>query len=47
MEHPDWLPVIHLCEHPFDNVGVESEFLSDKHDECGKARFYYKLGDES
>lgn len=47
LQQPAWLPVIHLCEHPFDNVGVEGELLSDKHDECDKARFYYELGDES
>lgn len=24
----DWWPVIHICEHPYDNVGVEGKLLS-------------------
>ena len=44
--HAHWLPVIHLCEHPYDNIGVEGELLSDSYEECAKSRFYYELSDE-
>ncbi|MDH3890083.1 MAG: hypothetical protein OEV49_03285 [candidate division Zixibacteria bacterium] len=40
--HTHWLPVIHLCEHPYDNVGVEGKLLSDSYEECAKSRFYYE-----
>jgi 4-oxalocrotonate tautomerase len=39
----DWQPVIHLCEHPFDNVGVGGQILSDAFEECAKRKFYYEL----
>ncbi|MFH2049488.1 MAG: tautomerase family protein [bacterium] len=39
----DWKPVIHICEHPYDNVGVEGELLSDTYEECAKSKFYYEL----
>ncbi len=41
----DWLPVIHICEHPYDNVGVEGKLLSDLYDACAKSKFYYDVGD--
>jgi len=40
---PDWKPVIHICEHPYDNVGVAGELLSDSREECAKSVFYYEL----
>ena len=41
--HSDWIPVIHLCEHPYDNVGVAGKLLSDSYEECAKSNFYYEL----
>ncbi len=41
----NWLPVIHICEHPYDNVGVEGKLLSDQYDACAKSKFYYDVGD--
>lgn len=40
---PDWKPVIHICEHFYDNVGVEGELLSDTYEECAKSKYYYEL----
>ncbi|MBU8934996.1 MAG: tautomerase family protein [candidate division Zixibacteria bacterium] len=40
---PDWKPVIHISEHPYDNVGVEGELLSDAYEQCTAAKFYYEL----
>ncbi len=40
---PDWKPVIHICEHPYDNVGVEGQLLSDAFEACANSRFYYEL----
>lgn len=40
---PDWKPVIHINEHPYDNVGVEGKLLSDSYEECAKKNFYYSL----
>ncbi len=42
----NWVPVIHICEHPYDNVGVEGKLLSDQYDACAKSKFYYDVGDE-
>lgn len=44
--HAHWLPVIHLCEHPYDNVGVDGKLLSDSYDECAKSRYYYDLSED-
>lgn len=38
-----WQPIIHLCEHPYDNVGVEGRLLSDTYEECANRVFYYPL----
>ena len=43
---PEWKPVIHLNEHPYDNVGVDGELLSDRYEELPTRKFYYKLSDE-
>lgn len=42
---PAWKPVIHIAEHPYDNVGVEGQLLSDTYEECRKKKFYYGLED--
>ncbi|MCP4566009.1 MAG: hypothetical protein GY841_00355 [FCB group bacterium] len=39
----DWKPVLHICEHPYDNVGVEGKLLSDSFEACAKSKFYYVL----
>ncbi len=39
----DWQPVIHLAEHPYDNVGVEGKPLSLLIPELAERRFYYDL----
>ncbi|MFH2203475.1 MAG: tautomerase family protein [Elusimicrobiota bacterium] len=39
----DWRPVIHICEHPYDNVAVEGRVLSEAFEECAKKSFYYEL----
>ena len=38
-----WWPVIHICEHPYDNVGVEGKLLSDAYEQCRDSKFYYDL----
>jgi phenylpyruvate tautomerase PptA (4-oxalocrotonate tautomerase family) len=38
-----WKPVIHICEHPYDNVVVEGRLLSDAYEECANRPFYYDL----
>jgi len=43
LDRPDWMPVIHLCEHPYDNVGVGGALLSDAFPACAESRFYYEL----
>jgi phenylpyruvate tautomerase PptA (4-oxalocrotonate tautomerase family) len=43
LDQPGWLPIIHLCEHPYDNVGWKGELLSDKFDELAKRKYYYDL----
>ncbi len=43
---PEWKPVIHIAEHPYDNVGVGGKILSDAYDECANRKFYYEMTDE-
>ncbi len=43
VENPQWVPIIHICEHPYDNVAVAGKLLSDTHEECAKRQFYYDL----
>ena len=43
---PDWWPVIHICEHPYDTVGVEGQLLSDAYEQCRDSKFYYDLGSD-
>ncbi len=42
----NWRPVIHICEHPYDNVGVEGQLLSEAYEQCAKSNFYYSLSDD-
>ena len=42
----DWLPIIHICEHPYDNVGVDGKLLSDSYEQCAQAKFYYEMKEE-
>ena len=44
--HDHWRPVIHICEHPYDNVGVDGNLLSDTFDDCARSPFYYELSDK-
>lgn len=44
--NPEWKPVIHITEHPYDNVGVDGQLLSDTYEECANAEFYYDLLDD-
>lgn len=39
----NWVPVIHICEHPYDNVVVGGKLLSNAYEECGKRSYYYEL----
>jgi phenylpyruvate tautomerase PptA (4-oxalocrotonate tautomerase family) len=38
-------PVIHITEHPYDNVVVDGQLLSDAFEACRRRRFYYPLDD--
>ena len=44
--NPDWKPVVHITEFPYDNVGVDGQLLSDQYDECKNRNFYYDVTDE-
>ena len=43
LDEPDWKPVIHICEHPYDNVGVDGKLLSDSYEACANSKYYYDL----
>ncbi len=45
VDRPSWVPVVHLAEFPFDNVGVGGQLLADAFDGCRDRPFYYDLGD--
>ena len=40
-----WKPVIHMCEHPYENVAVNGELLVDTYPELADRPFYYPTGD--
>ena len=42
---PSWVPVVHIAEFPFDNVGVDGRLLSDAFEGCRDRPFYYQLDD--
>lgn len=41
--NPEWEPVIHICEYPYDNIIVKGRLLSDQYEECRNSKFYYEL----
>lgn len=43
MDQPTWHPVIHISEHPYDNVGVEGKLLSDAYEQLRERKFYYDM----
>jgi phenylpyruvate tautomerase PptA (4-oxalocrotonate tautomerase family) len=43
---PGWKPVVHICEHPYDNIGVDGALLSDAYEECANRPFYYSLSED-
>lgn len=47
VERPAWRPVIHFCEHPYDNVAVDGRLLSDAYPELAGRPFYYPLTEQS
>ncbi len=40
-----WMPVIHICEHPHDNVAVGGKLLSEAYPELAEQPFYYSTAD--
>jgi phenylpyruvate tautomerase PptA (4-oxalocrotonate tautomerase family) len=44
--HADWNPVIHICEHPYDNVGAGGKVLPERHPEVRDRKFYYELPED-
>jgi phenylpyruvate tautomerase PptA (4-oxalocrotonate tautomerase family) len=43
---PDWLPVFHICEHPYDNIGAGGKILPERHPEVAGRKFYYDLPED-
>ncbi|MEP0814442.1 MAG: hypothetical protein HRF49_07235 [bacterium] len=44
--HADWRPVVHICEHPYDNIGVEGRLLSDSLPQAKSKPYYFELPDD-
>jgi phenylpyruvate tautomerase PptA (4-oxalocrotonate tautomerase family) len=42
----DWNPVIHIGEHPYDNVGAGGKVLPERHPEVRGRKFYYELPED-
>ncbi len=42
LQRPDWLPVIHICEHPYDNIFGSGTWLAER-PELAERKFYYEL----
>ena len=43
MGKPDWFPVFHICEHPYDNIGASGKPLVEKYPELAGRQFYFEL----
>lgn len=39
----DWVPFIHISEHPYENIVVGGKLLMEAFEECAKRPFYYQL----
>ena len=39
---PDWFPVVHICEHPYDNIGGSGTWLAGRPELQGR-EFYFEL----
>lgn len=42
-KRPDWIPTIHISEHPYDNIIIDGKLLTDAFEECAKKSYYYEL----
>ncbi len=42
-QQPAWKPILHISEHPYDNIAVEGKLLSDAYKECAERPFYYPI----
>lgn len=40
---PTWKPVVHICEHPYNNIGFDGKPLSEQYPELRERPFYYFL----
>jgi phenylpyruvate tautomerase PptA (4-oxalocrotonate tautomerase family) len=43
---PEWYPVIHICEHPYDDIGASGKVLTEKYPELKTRKFYFDLPDD-
>ncbi len=43
--NPDWTPIIHINEHPYDNIVVSGKLLTDLHPPLATLPFYYPTTD--
>lgn len=43
---PDWWPVIHILEYPYDNLGIHSRISWEAHPELKDRKFYYDLPED-
>jgi phenylpyruvate tautomerase PptA (4-oxalocrotonate tautomerase family) len=43
VEQPEWFPVFHICEHPYDNIGASGKPLVEKYPELAGRQFYFDL----
>jgi phenylpyruvate tautomerase PptA (4-oxalocrotonate tautomerase family) len=43
LKKPDWFPVFHICEHPYDNIGASGKPLIEKYPELADRKFYFDL----
>ena len=39
---PDWVPVVHIAEHPYDNIGGSGTWLAGRPELQGR-QFYFEL----
>jgi len=43
---PDWWPVIHILEYPYDNLGIHGKVSWEAHPELKGRKFYYDLPED-
>lgn len=46
MARPDWLPIVHILEYAYDNLGIHGHISWEFHPELRERKFYNNLSED-